>query len=114
MKLKQLNEQYETVKKVYDAIEDFQRKVDLRHGFKELKENKEYLTEQHRELLKQYADENGNVPQSLQFEVSGKVEELYDSEIEFKNKLKFKEDDLKKAKLTGSEVALIYDDFVSE
>jgi|SRR6056297_504447 len=115
MKIRKLNQQFPIVKKVYDeGIKDFERKVQIRLAFRELKELLEWAEEEKKKLIQEYANESGEVPQALQYEVSQKIEALFDTEPEIEAPLRFSKEEVKKADLKGSEIELIYDDFVKE
>ncbi|MBS3789199.1 hypothetical protein KGY79_13520 [Candidatus Bipolaricaulota bacterium] len=114
MKIKQLKQQLPVVQKVYDSIENFERKVDLRHAFKELRELDEWAEEERKKIIQEYANENGEIPPAVQYEVGQKIEKLFDTEVEIEKPLTFKKEEIKKANLKGSELAMIYDDYVNE
>jgi len=115
MKIRKLNQQFPVIKKIYDnGIKDFDRKVELRHAFRELKELIEWAEEERKKIVQEYANENGQVPEAFQYEVSQKIEALFDTEDEVEKPLKFNKEEVKKADLKGSEIELIYDDFVKE
>jgi hypothetical protein len=115
MRLKKLNQQFPAIEKVYNSgVKEFKRKLELRKGFKELKEILQQAGESQQEIVKEYADEKGQVPEGFQNEVNQKIQEIMDTEVEMDHPLKFTEKEFEEATkkdLTSSELADIYDEF---
>jgi hypothetical protein len=115
MKIKQLNQKYPAIEKVYNSgVKEFKRKLELRKGFKELKEILQQAEESQQEIVKEYADESGKVPEGFQNEVNQEIQQIMDTEVEVDHPLKFTEKEFEEAAkkdLTSSELAEIYDEF---
>ncbi|MBS3777308.1 MAG: hypothetical protein KGY70_19095 [Bacteroidales bacterium] len=119
MKLKDLQNQYNIVQKIYDnGITDFQEKWNKRPAFQQLKKDVDYIEEERQRLLKEYANEQGQIPQSLQQTVDAEFRKVLETDVSKneKNYPKFGEEEIKKAsesgKLTSTEIATLDDAFI--
>ncbi len=116
MKLKELQEIFPVIQKVYDnGVKDFQRRVDLVPAYKELKGWQDHITEEQQRIQREYGNEQGQIPQGALPEANQKFRKILEGEIpKPKKSLKFTIEEVKEADLSGSELALIYEDFIKE
>lgn len=113
MKLRELNEAFPIVKEVFDSIKEWQRVVDLSRPFKELKEQMEVIEDGRLRIVNTYAEkESGKIPDSLQKIADKEFIELLDSDIELKNPIKFKKEEVEKSGIKPSDYVKIMDSFV--
>jgi predicted nucleic acid-binding Zn-ribbon protein len=115
MTIKDLNEKYLALKKVYDeGVEDFQRRLALKDAFNELRQKLKDADEELQRLEEKYKNGKGQIPPAAQYEYQKEVKELWNAEIKLKERLTFSEEEFNRASdksLKGSELALIIDEF---
>lgn len=119
MKLKDLQNQYEIVQKIYDnGVRDFQEKWNMRPAFREMKKDADYIDEEKQRIMKEYGDENGQLPESKRVEAEKQFLKVLETDVSKneKNYPKFSEEQIKKAsesgKLTSTEIATLDDAFI--
>ena len=119
MTLKDLQNQYEIVKKIYDnGVKDFQEKWNKRPAFQQLKKDYDYIEEERQRIVKEYGNEQGQVPQALQVKADQEFRKVLETDVSKneKNYPKFSQQEIKQAsesgKLTSTEIATLDDAFI--
>lgn len=107
MKLKELNTIFPIVTKVYDSIEDFQRKLELSVPYREMKENIEFIEDERQKILKKYSDDKGKMTENNQRMANFEFTDLLNAESKIKKPLKFTEKEVENSKIKGSELSEI-------
>jgi hypothetical protein len=114
MKLKDVSKAFGAVTAVYDSIENFQRKLELVPGYKEVKEAVNFHEEQRNKLIMDATDQNGQLPVEKQFALEQKILELNNTKYKFKIPLKFTIKEVEDSKIKGSQLVMVFDDFISK
>ena len=119
MTLKELQTQYQIVQKIFDnGVKDFQEKWNKRPAFQQLKKDYDYIEEERQRIVKEYGNEQGQVPQALQVKADKEFRKVLETDVSKneKNYPKFSQEEIKQAseneKLTSTEIATLDDAFI--
>ncbi len=108
MKLFNIYQNFDLIKKAYDNC-SYERVFQLLDGYNEIKERIKTADEKRQEIVKKFADEDGNIPDDKKEEADKEFRELMESEIELKHNLRFTQKDFEGSDITGSDIATLYE-----
>lgn len=114
MKLKTIIIAFNGITAVYDSIEEFNRKWELKDAYKELKEAMEIFEKEKAIVVKDLQlDNSGIIPNALVPEANLRLNKISEQDVKLKHTLKFTKKEVEGSKIKGSELVNI-EEFIKE
>jgi hypothetical protein len=109
MKLRTIILAFNGVTQVYDSIQEFQRKWELKDAYKELRDAMEIFEKNKEQTIAELKLDNGAIPNALVPEANLRLNKIAEQDIKLKYNLKFTKKEVEKSNIKGSELTNILD-----